>query len=339
MRIRRTQLAKFAHRAGLTRLIATLARTPSLLVLGYHRIGDFRHAEYDPDVFSASADEFYDQVSYLKATYGIATCEELLAGPSTWSHGTRILLTFDDGYLDNYTTAYPILRSLGVQGTFLLPTGFIGSSTVPWWDAIAYMISRSAKRHIRVPCLTSEIFDRSQEEPVMIARRILRFYRESNDPHPGQVLQQVSESTRVIPPQAADHRRFLNWAEAREMVDGGMAIGSHSHTHPLLGGLPVERQMEEALVSMQQIRENLRIAARVFALPCGSCSPETAGVLAAAGYEMSLSTESGPNLASTWDPFRIRRVLVSRDERKESARLRLAIMAGLGRFSAIAGVR
>ncbi len=162
MRLNRTKLAKVADRIGLTRLIATVGRSPCLLVLCHHRIGDIQTAEYDPDVFSATADAFYEQVAYLKSTYEIATLDEALRGPRSWSKGTRILLTFDDGYIDNYTTAFPILRSLGVPATFLLATSFVGTNRVPWWDAIAHMIWKTSRRSIRVPSLTTHVFDLSE---------------------------------------------------------------------------------------------------------------------------------------------------------------------------------
>ena len=44
----------------------------------------------------------------------------------------RVLITFDDGYPDNYEIAFPIFRSHGVQGVFFLCTGIVGSDYIPW---------------------------------------------------------------------------------------------------------------------------------------------------------------------------------------------------------------
>jgi peptidoglycan/xylan/chitin deacetylase (PgdA/CDA1 family) len=74
---------------------------------------------------------------------------------------TRVLLTFDDGCRDNYDLAFPILRSHGVQGVFFLPTAFIGTDAIAWWDEIANLIQRATtvlfERPIRtqVPAMLS----------------------------------------------------------------------------------------------------------------------------------------------------------------------------------------
>ena len=335
MMIRRSHIAKFADRIGVTRLITSVTRTPGTLVLCYHRIGDAASTDYDSDTFSATADEFYEQISYLKTTYGIVTLDEVLAGPSSWGKGVRVLLTFDDAYLDNYTTAYPILQSLGVQGTFLLPTAFVGSNLVPWWDSIAHMVARSPSNLIRVPSLTDAVLDRSLDGPAALTRLILRLYKNTNNPNPSTMMAEVSESSGVPLPVFAGRRRFFSWEEAREMLRGGMAMGAHSHSHSLMGGLSAERQKEEAIISARHIADNLHFQPRVFALPCGSSSPETAGVLAKAGYEMSLLTRRGLNCAARWDAMRVRRVQVGPDEPKESARLRMALMAGLSNYPSL----
>src|ERR1043166_4490896 len=58
---------------------------------------------------------------------------------------SSVLLTFDDGYLDNYTLAFPVLRSHGVQAVFFLPTAFIGTAHLPLWDVIGYVVRQTRK--------------------------------------------------------------------------------------------------------------------------------------------------------------------------------------------------
>ena len=48
-------------------------------------------------------------------------------------HGRWVCLTFDDGYRDNYTVAYPMLKRLGVPFTVYVTSGFIDNQLSMWW--------------------------------------------------------------------------------------------------------------------------------------------------------------------------------------------------------------
>src|SRR5450755_1438322 len=137
---KRELLARGLYWGGASFLFNRLPAKDLLLVLNYHRIGDRDADPFDPDVFSATADEFNDQVSYLKEQGWLVTLEEaqdFIDGKDGTSR-YRVLITFDDGYLDNYELAFPILRSHDAQGVFFLVTGIMGSGSIPWWDHIAF---------------------------------------------------------------------------------------------------------------------------------------------------------------------------------------------------------
>jgi peptidoglycan/xylan/chitin deacetylase (PgdA/CDA1 family) len=135
---KRELLARGLLWSGASFLLSRLPARDSLLVLNYHRIGNPDDDLFDPGVFEATADQFNDQISHLKRRVSLVTLEEALAFiDGTIKEKTRrcrVLITFDDGYLDNYEIAYPILRSHGAQGVFFLVTSMVGSCQVPWWD-------------------------------------------------------------------------------------------------------------------------------------------------------------------------------------------------------------
>src|SRR5579863_5915793 len=106
---------RLAHYLSAGRIPALLSRLPakdSLLVLTYHRVGDADRDPWDPAVFSATADEFEEQVAYLKRNDYLASLDESLEFLEGTSRGKgqrfRVLMTFDDGYLDNYSIAFPL---------------------------------------------------------------------------------------------------------------------------------------------------------------------------------------------------------------------------------------
>ncbi len=53
-----------------------------------------------------------------------------------------VTLTFDDGYLDNYEVAAPILERHGLPATFFVTTSFLGTDHQAWWDTEAGVTSR-----------------------------------------------------------------------------------------------------------------------------------------------------------------------------------------------------
>src|SRR5580658_6908786 len=151
MRGKRELLARLCYKAGLTRVLEALPQRRTLIILNYHRIGNAEETLFDSGVFSATAEQFDSHIAYLKRRFHMATLEEVFAIVGGGAlRGPSVLITFDDGYLDNYTLAFPILRTHGVEAVFFLPTAFIGTGKLPWWDVIAYMIKRSVKKRIHL---------------------------------------------------------------------------------------------------------------------------------------------------------------------------------------------
>jgi peptidoglycan/xylan/chitin deacetylase (PgdA/CDA1 family) len=98
------------------------AATETLPILLYHRVGP------EPDALTISIDRFKEDLQYLSAAgYQTITLEQgrdYLSGRKLLE-GKPILLTFDDGYLNNYTNAFPILQSFSMVASFFIITGMI----------------------------------------------------------------------------------------------------------------------------------------------------------------------------------------------------------------------
>src|ERR1039457_3382283 len=107
---RRDRAAILASRSGLLGALEALPRRPGVLVLTYHRIGDPEEGAYDDGVFEATPEQFDEQVRYLKSHFQVTELREVIL----WAEGnaplrhSHVLITFDDGYADNYEVAFPI---------------------------------------------------------------------------------------------------------------------------------------------------------------------------------------------------------------------------------------
>ena len=243
---KRELLARGLLWSGASFLFSQLPARDSLLVLNYHRIGNAEDDLFDPGVFSATAEEFDDQIAYLKRRLSLVTLEEALAfidgTDKEKTRRCRVLITFDDGYLDNYEIAYPILRSHGAQGVFFLATGMVGSCEIPWWDRIAYLVKTARKRRFSLRYPVELSIDIDKNGLTKSLNTILKSYKQPNNSDPARFMRELAEAAKgEDPPEVL--RRFLNWEEAREM-SGRRAwqIGSHTHSHQVLSQLEPERQ-------------------------------------------------------------------------------------------------
>lgn len=92
-------------------------------VLNYHKVDSLYHS------LSLTPQEFEEQIRYLSEQgYHSITPDQLMA---YLRHGKSlpdkpVLITFDDGYRDNYTNAFPILKKYGFTATIFLVTGLVG---------------------------------------------------------------------------------------------------------------------------------------------------------------------------------------------------------------------
>jgi peptidoglycan/xylan/chitin deacetylase (PgdA/CDA1 family) len=269
----RERLARTLLRSGFSSLLSLLPAKDSLLVLTYHRVGDDESDPWNPSVFSATAEEFDAQVSYVKRKHALVTLAEALAfvdgNDKSKSGRCRVLFTFDDGYLDNYEIAFPILRSYGAQGVFFLCSNLVGSGYVPWWDHIAYLVKSGTRKKFCLTFPDSLDVDIEKDGLGESLRHILDLYKTPENVDLDRFVGELKEAVngKDLP---ADTRRFLNWDEARQMLAGGMAIGAHTHTHPMLSKLSEDEQRKELAQSRTIISEKLGIKVDAFAYPFGS---------------------------------------------------------------------
>jgi peptidoglycan/xylan/chitin deacetylase (PgdA/CDA1 family) len=321
-----------ARTCAKTRLTPLLERMPQrrvLIILNYHRIGDAAQTPYDPGVFSATKEEFEAQIAYVKNHFHIATLEESLAminggGPS----GASVLITFDDGYVDNYTLAFPVLRSHGLQAVFFLTTAFVGTGHLPWWDTVAYIVKQSRNNLIHLGYPEPATFDLQQLGVNQATMRILRLYKKSSMKDHERFCGELEAACGASRPQGDVERCFMNWEEVREMQQAGMAFGSHTHTHQILTTLAPRQQQTEFGVSREILEHELRTRIDVLAYPVGgrhAFSDESILGLKNTGYRAAFSFYGGLNCPGKMQPFDIRRNDVSH---QSYSRLRLQTTIG-----------
>ena len=143
-----------------------------VLVLNYHMVNRmFISLAIEPE-------DFDWQMKYLvEHGYHTISPDELydfLAGTGRLPD-RPVLITFDDGYVDNYTTAYPILKKYNLKATIFVVTGFLGKRKgYLTWDQLREMekngitVESHTVTHAPLPQLSDE---RIREELVESKRQ------------------------------------------------------------------------------------------------------------------------------------------------------------------------
>ena len=109
----------------------------SALILSFHRIADPQHGGRSQLAISES--QFGLVLDQVGRRYDFVPLSDL----KKESRSQRAVVTFDDGYADNYYTALPILESRGISSTFFLSTGFIDKQLLFPPDALDALFNDS----------------------------------------------------------------------------------------------------------------------------------------------------------------------------------------------------
>ncbi len=319
--------AQFLSRMlGITRARGLLSRVlpwSGILCLNYHRIGDGRGSEYDRGLWSATPEAFQEQIRFLKSH-----CEVIgpadLPGALSRGKGRFALLTFDDGYEDNYRAAFPILKSHGVQALFFISTGFVDRRHLSWWDEIAWMVRRSPRQAIEVPpWITSPVYLDNPEREAAI-RTFLRAYKampaDANENYM-HALGTAAGTGRCASAEGQSH--WMTWDMVREMRRAGMEIGGHTVDHPILPKLPRDQQLHQIVECGRRIAAELGEPMRYFSYPVGNpraFNEDTRACLREAGVQYAFSYYGGYRRFSDWDDLDIRRIAVETDVDRDTFR-------------------
>jgi peptidoglycan/xylan/chitin deacetylase (PgdA/CDA1 family) len=317
-------LYSVADKAGVFRLGRRLW-PEALTVVNYHRIEDVTRPGIDsfkPNI-SASPEAFNWQMAYLKRWFSAISIEELVA----WLEDREplppnpALITFDDGYLDNYVHAYPVLRQHNLPALIFLTSGHIGTDKPFYWDMAAYCFKHTGRESVHFPD-GSEVSWETEEQKEEVNRSLTEALKRLPQEQKEQWAARLPEQLGVSIPQGHFKRLMLNWELVREMHAGGIRFGGHTISHPILTRVSAERARQEIAGCKEQIERELGAPALSFAYPNGmqgDWNAEMEGLLKEAGYRAAFTLLSGPaSLKEVKEsPFAIRRIFISHRHGRE----------------------
>lgn len=284
-----------------TGLLRRIPRPP-LTVLGYHRVlaDPLEHVTSSPLGMVASAQVFERQITYVATRYRMISLQEL----EETSLAERplppraCLVTFDDGWRDNYTIAYPILRRLGIPAAVFITTDYIGTQKRFWFTTLMQcLLARPAQplrpgmgRELAWPPDVSRELDRLASRPRPLRPWQLDGLVEAMKNYPETSIQSMVAALerRVdgLPPLPRDEALFLSWEQVCEMDRHGIGIGSHSCTHRILTQLGPDEAHQELRRSRERLEQELGHPVMSFAFPNGDYTADHMTMAWEVGYRL-----------------------------------------------------
>jgi len=244
-------------------------------ILMYHNIG------YDKNSFFVTPDNFARQMEYIKRHgYEVISLDELARSikEKRMLKRNKVVITFDDGYKDNFEYAYPVLRKFGYPATIFLITNFIDRSSI-----------RALKRFL------------NWDEAMALSKGKISFG--------GRTY-----IFRINDLAITEEKKFLSWDEVIIMHKGGISFGGHTKTHFDLGVIEDEEAaLEEIEGSKKAIEDRIGAPADYFCYPGGGFNERAKQMLIQAGYKGACTTNRGFAKFNS-DVYELKRIKVTNSD-------------------------
>ena len=304
--------------SGLVQLAGRFTAT-KVVILRYHSVQD------DPTRYSDSIGTgiihatsiFTKQMEMVVRRFNRVTIDDILA----FASGERplpqraVAVTFDDGFVDNYEIAAPILNRLGVRATFYITVNPVETGQPPWFCRLrcAFGTTRRLSWFDSAGNRIYKIADRPERKAAFLiaSERCARKAGEAQE----QILKTIEEELEIQPFSPRD-RLMMTWDQVRALHSSGHIVGSHTLTHPNLACIGPEDLFKECAESKDKLEKELRVPVLHFSYPSPILQPHwttrTVETTAKAGYRTAVTSTAGP-IEKGQDPLFLHRVTVPSD--------------------------
>jgi peptidoglycan/xylan/chitin deacetylase (PgdA/CDA1 family) len=221
------------------------------------------------------ASQFKKQMKYLKQYWEIVHLETYM---SKKFHTTKpkAIITFDDGYQNNYSVAYPILRELNLPATIYVVTDFIDSKDLFWFDKVIYSIQKNRLTSLDLMTvhhgLKNYSFSSIRKQRWDDIETVLTNIKALGPEEAEEIAQFILE---FVNPDSK-HLNFIMPLTRKQIIEmsksGLIEIGAHTTHHEILTALPLSKAEQTITRSMDAINEILGKYPTHFCYPNGNYS-------------------------------------------------------------------
>lgn len=293
----KTSFAAFLYYSGIA-FFLSFFRPKGASIIMYHSVSD--DGVFWDNVVPSNL--FERQIAYLSRRYEIVPMSRLVdrlrSGqpvPKKW-----MVITFDDGYRDNFTVADPILRKYGATATVFPTLAPVENREPFYYDQIQIILDRTAVDQVCIKIggrrLRLRIATAAARRDAIL--RLALAMRDQSYDERKKTIQEISDLCGVPVPSCDSF--YLNADDIVGLRFDAMDIGSHTLTHPNLAMLDAETLKRELGESKRRLEAIGNAPVAGLAYPFGQSrhfSEQVKAVAKEVGYEYAVTTRFGKVLA------------------------------------------
>ncbi|MGI8437854.1 MAG: polysaccharide deacetylase family protein [Chthoniobacterales bacterium] len=297
------------HFTRTVRRKTAFAVSPPPLILCYHRVFE---PETDPHLLCVSRAHFREHLEVIKRLAQPASLDQLVEAITRKNFPRRgVVITFDDGYVDNFEHALPLLRDANLPATIYIATGYVGTEREFWWDDLARLVlgpvtlPEALRIEIDGGTRTWQLRPSSVPDPAWhvlapgartprqnLFCELDAALRPLAEPTKQSVLAQLRKLT-GIPAKARPRYRCMSAPELKTLAaEPLITLGAHTVSHCQLTARTPDEQGREIDGSKRQLEEFTGAGVAHFSYPYGSFNEET--VALARGFHSAVSLIAEP---------------------------------------------
>ena len=277
----------------------------------YHYTRDLKHSRY-PRIQGLDVSLFDKQIEFLSNNFNVVTMEQVIDAAT--NHGElpekALLLTFDDGYADNYTFALPILEKYKVQGSFFIPGKTFAEHKLLNVNKIHHILAAADINEL-VEDLKKEMdYYRGKEFDYAPTDELYQQYAVANRFDCGDIIFVKRILQTVLPERLRDtissklfakyidiseeqlaYELYMTEDQVRTMKRHGMHIGIHGYDHYWLANLTEEELQRDISLALDTLDEFVDRKKWVMNYPYGNYSDSVISCIKDKGAVLGLSTK------------------------------------------------
>ncbi len=239
--------------------------------------------------------DFEQQIHHLVKNYKIVSVTEIAYRiKQRMPLRGRVGITFDDGFKDNFTNAFPVLKKFNIPATIYLITESIETGNAPWFIQFRHAFHYSSINQCEFE-LAGKTYRFQLDTPKdrnVASDEVMIFLQGCENKKRIAYLEHIINILKPGKPEKLSDV-MMNWDDVRIMSQNGIKFGAHTHTHPVLSSVSTSDAEAEILKSKKIIENKLDMPVEEFAYPVGKKSHFSDAlfpVLQRAGFKYAVTT-------------------------------------------------